>query len=80
MLTRAQLFAVCQADATDDVANVHGLACDNAAATIGSRFVRGNFDAEFLEHWFGTLQSILADGDGVSPEARAFFDSHNVMY
>ena len=80
MLTRAQLFAVCQDSMSLDVMDVHGSASDNAAATIGSRFVRGNFDDEFLSHWFGSLQSILADGDGVSPGARAFFDGHNVAY
>jgi hypothetical protein len=80
MLTRSQLFEVCQNTFSLPVMDVHGAACDNAAATVGSRFVRGNFDDEFLANWFGSLQSILADGDGVTAEARAFFDGHNVAY
>lgn len=77
---RSELFALCQESDSIDVMNVHGDACDNAAATIGQRFVRGNFDDEFLGFWFGSLQVILACSDLVTPEARQFFESNNVAY
>lgn len=76
----ADLFETCQADRSDDVAEVHGLACDNAAATMDGKFVRGCFNEEFLSHWFGSVQSILAAGDNVTPAARQFFESHGVAY
>ena len=79
-MNQNQLFAACQNDNCLDVMDIHGSACDNAADTIGSRFVRGNFDEEFVSNWFRSLQCILSDGEGVSKKARAFFDGHNVAY
>lgn len=78
--TKAELFAICQNTKDFEIMDVHDSAADNAAATMGSRFVRGNFNEEFLSHWFGSLQSVLCDGDNVTPAARKFFESHNVRY
>jgi hypothetical protein len=81
--TKAELFAICQDAKSLDVMNVHGSACDNAAATIGwpNRLnATGGFTDAFIANWFGSLQSILADGDDVTPEARTFFESHHVAY
>lgn len=75
----ALLFVACQRTLSLDVMDVYSLACDNAAATLGGHFVSGTFNDEFLSHWLGSLQSILADCD-VSPAARAFFDEHSVAY
>lgn len=76
----AALFATCQRAESLGVMNVHGDACDNAAATMGAEFTQGSFGAEFLGHWFGSLQSILSDSEDVSPGARKFFDFHKVPY
>lgn len=78
--TKAELFAICQRTNDLEIMDVYSLACDNSAATIGSRFGRGKFDEEFIDHWFGSLQSILCDGDNVSPAARKFFEDLNVRY
>jgi hypothetical protein len=79
-MTIVKLFEICQDNNDLDVMNVQGSACDNAAATMGNRFVRGNFDKEFLSHWYGSVQSILCDSDWVTPTARAFFEAQGVKY
>lgn len=79
-LTKRELFEMCQRTQSLGVMDVDGLACDNAAATLGSQFVRGQFTDEFIDHWFGSVQSILADSDFVTDSARAFFEKHNVKY
>ncbi len=78
--TKRELFEMCQRTRCLGVMDVDGLACDNAAATLGGSFVQGQFTDEFINHWFGSVQSILADSDFVTESARAFFDSHNVKY
>lgn len=77
-----QLFEICQGSVPLDVMNVHGSAGDNAADTLGSRFVRGDFTDEFISIWYGTLQGILCDDDTsmCTEEARAWFVSHGVTY
>lgn len=78
-MNTAELFAVCQDTDSLAVMDVHGTACDNAAATLGSKFVQGTFDSEFLTNWIGSVVDILSTEDGgASAEAREFFAAHGV--
>lgn len=61
-----ELFAACQEDVPGDVKDVCSSAADNAADTIGSRFVQGRFDDEFLYYWGETVKSILTEWDASS--------------
>jgi len=72
------LFAICQASDSLPVQDVHGAACDNAAATLGSKFAQGNFDDAFLSNWIGSIQDILSTAEGANTEAREFFSAHGV--
>ena len=78
--TKRELFELCQRTASLGVMDVDSLACDNAAATLGDEFVKGQFTDEFVEHWFASVQVILASSDFVTETAREFFVRNNVAY
>lgn len=78
--TRRELFEMCQRTCSLGVMDVDSLACDNAAATLGNRFVQGQFTDEFIDLWLDAVKDILACSDFVTESAREFFERHNVKY